>query len=404
MARRVFFSFHYDDVTRVNVVRNSDRIVRQYERAARFHDASLWEKAKKQGRLALKRMINDGLQGTSVTCVLVGQHTWERPWVRYEILKSFARGNGILAVQIHDVGFAPGDSTCELARVLADLSPAPGTASSWPSRSLREPAVSSRDPMDELVAALVSPPPPPAGTLSALFSPPAAHRVAPRDATDELLDAMVSERSSDPFTALFGADPSPASKDPMDELVAALINTSPPAGTQSALFGPPPAYPVAPRDRVDEWLDALVSLSTPARSSGLFGADPSLLSLFDPIDVPPSTSPASEFGALLADVAASAPPPQPGPNPLRFVGYAVDRARGSVALFEIGPDGHWREHPELDRVSVRDLPWLSQAPDAATFETIFRLHDWKGDRGAQALPDWIERAASQVGRSPATGA
>ena len=30
MARRVFFSFHYDDVTRVNVVRNSAQIVRQY--------------------------------------------------------------------------------------------------------------------------------------------------------------------------------------------------------------------------------------------------------------------------------------------------------------------------------------------------------------------------------------
>ena len=98
MARRVFFSFHYDDVIRVNVVRNSDQIVRRYERAARFYDKSLWERAKKEGRLAIKRMINKGLQGSSVTCVLVGQHTWQRPWVRYEILKSFARGNGILGV------------------------------------------------------------------------------------------------------------------------------------------------------------------------------------------------------------------------------------------------------------------------------------------------------------------
>ena len=401
MARRVFFSFHYDDVTRVNVVRNSDRIVRQYERAARFHDASLWEEAKKQGRRALKRMINDGLHGTSVTCVLVGQQTWERPWVRYEILKSFARGNGILAVQIHDVGFAPGDSTGELARVLADLSPVPDTALSWSSRLPRDPAVSSRDPLADLVDALASSPPP-TGATSALFSTPPAHRVAPRDAIDQLLDAVVPEPPPDPFTDLFGPDSSPASKDPMDELVAALINTSPPAGTPSVLFGPLPAHPVAPRDCVDEWLDALIPRSTPARSSGLFGANPSLSSLFDSIDRPGSTSPTSEFGALLADVAASSPPPQLGPNPLRFLGYAVDRARGSVTLFEIGSDGHWREHPELDRVPVRDLPWLSQAPDAATFETVFRLYDWKGDRGAQALPDWIERAASQVGRSSAT--
>ena len=289
MARRVFFSFHYDDVTRVNVVRNSDRIVRQYERAARFHDASLWEEAKKQGRRALKRMINDGLHGTSVTCVLVGQQTWERPWVRYEILKSFARGNGILAVQIHDVGFAPGDSTGELARVLADLSPVPDTALSWSSRLPRDPAVSSRDPLADLVDALASSPPP-TGATSALFSTPPAHRVAPRDAIDQLLDAVVPEPPPDPFTDLFGPDPSPASKDPMDELVAALINTSPPAGTPSVLFGPLPAHPVAPRDCVDEWLDALIPRSTPARSSGLFGANPSLSSLFDSIDRPGSTS------------------------------------------------------------------------------------------------------------------
>ena len=87
MPRKVFFSFHYDDVTRVNVVRNSDQITRQYQKAARFHDRSLWEEAK-QGPLALKRMINGGLDGSSVTCVLIGQQTWQRPWVRYQILKS----------------------------------------------------------------------------------------------------------------------------------------------------------------------------------------------------------------------------------------------------------------------------------------------------------------------------
>ena len=41
MSRRVFFSFHYDDVTRANVVRNSDQITRRYEGAARFYDKSL---------------------------------------------------------------------------------------------------------------------------------------------------------------------------------------------------------------------------------------------------------------------------------------------------------------------------------------------------------------------------
>ena len=109
MPRKVFFSFHYDDVTRANVVRNSDQITRRYRKGARFYDMSLWEEAKKQGFRAVTRMIDEGLHGSSVTCVLIGQHTWQRPYVRYEILKSVARGNGILGVRIHDVGFSPRD-------------------------------------------------------------------------------------------------------------------------------------------------------------------------------------------------------------------------------------------------------------------------------------------------------
>ena len=45
MARRVFFSFHYDrDIWRVNQIRNIGEIVGTS--AAGFHDASLWEEAK----------------------------------------------------------------------------------------------------------------------------------------------------------------------------------------------------------------------------------------------------------------------------------------------------------------------------------------------------------------------
>lgn len=123
MARKVFFSFHYDDVTRANVVRNSDVITRQYEKGARFHDKSLWEEAKKQGPVAIKRMINGALDGSSVTCVLIGQETWQRPWVRYEILKSMARGNGILGVRIHDVGFGSTGGLSCLAQALAPQPP-----------------------------------------------------------------------------------------------------------------------------------------------------------------------------------------------------------------------------------------------------------------------------------------
>lgn len=104
MAKRVFFSFHYKDVAelRANVVRNS-WLTKPDRQAAGFFDASIWEEAKKQSDLALKRLINGGVEGTSNTCVLVGSDTYARPWVRYEIFKSLLRGNHLLAVHINSI-------------------------------------------------------------------------------------------------------------------------------------------------------------------------------------------------------------------------------------------------------------------------------------------------------------
>lgn len=56
-----------------------------------------------KGGTALKKLIDDGIAGTSVTAVLVGSQTWERRWVRYEILRSFYNSNGILGVRIHSL-------------------------------------------------------------------------------------------------------------------------------------------------------------------------------------------------------------------------------------------------------------------------------------------------------------
>ena len=104
MAKRVFFSFHYQDVIdfRANVVRQH-WLTKPDREAAGFFDASMWETAKKTGSTAVKRLINSGLNGTSVTCVLIGSQTYFRPWVRYEIFKSFRKGNSILAVHINPI-------------------------------------------------------------------------------------------------------------------------------------------------------------------------------------------------------------------------------------------------------------------------------------------------------------
>ena len=104
MAKRVFFSFHYQDVIdfRANVVRNHGSF-KLTPQDAGFFDSSMWEEAKKKSDLALKRLINNGLNNTSNTCVLVGTETYKRPWVRYELLKSYIKGNHILAVHINGI-------------------------------------------------------------------------------------------------------------------------------------------------------------------------------------------------------------------------------------------------------------------------------------------------------------
>jgi hypothetical protein len=100
MARHVFFSFHYQrDIVRVNQIRNLPEIVD--EAAAGFKDSSLWEEAKRKSDDAVKKLIDVGLIGTTVTVVCIGNKTAGRKFINYEIQKSIDRGNGILGVQIH---------------------------------------------------------------------------------------------------------------------------------------------------------------------------------------------------------------------------------------------------------------------------------------------------------------
>ena len=97
MVRRVFFSFHYEeDINRSMVVRNS--WVTQGKEVA-----GLFEKVKKEGKEAICRWIDKQLVGTSVTVVLIGKETLNRPFVQYEIRKSIERGNAIIGVYIHNI-------------------------------------------------------------------------------------------------------------------------------------------------------------------------------------------------------------------------------------------------------------------------------------------------------------
>ena len=109
MARKVFFSFKYDDVQRAMNVRNSNVISGALKSG--FIDKADFEAVEKQGERAIQKWIDEQLTGTSVTVVLVGANTHKSKWVKYEIEQSIARGNGLLTIDISKIADMNGNST-----------------------------------------------------------------------------------------------------------------------------------------------------------------------------------------------------------------------------------------------------------------------------------------------------
>lgn len=101
MGRKVFFSFKYEDVNRAMIVRNSWVVEGSVK--AGFIDKADFESVERQGPVGIKRWIDNQLNGTSVTVVLVGANTCSSKWVKYEIEQSIARGNGLLGIDISKV-------------------------------------------------------------------------------------------------------------------------------------------------------------------------------------------------------------------------------------------------------------------------------------------------------------
>ncbi|ULG71493.1 TIR domain-containing protein [Macrococcus brunensis] len=98
MSKRVFFSFHFDrDINRVMIVRNS-HITKNEKRG--FIDKAEFETIQRKGEIAVKSWIDKQLSGTSVTVVLLGSETLSRPYVQYEIIESYKKGNKIIAINI----------------------------------------------------------------------------------------------------------------------------------------------------------------------------------------------------------------------------------------------------------------------------------------------------------------
>lgn len=99
MARRVFYSFHYEaDSWRASQVRNIGTI-----EGNRPVSDNAWEQVKRGGNKAIQNWIDGQLKGRSCTIVLIGANTAGRKWINYEIKKSWNEEKGLLGIHIHNL-------------------------------------------------------------------------------------------------------------------------------------------------------------------------------------------------------------------------------------------------------------------------------------------------------------
>ena len=105
--RRVFFSFHYKpDNWRASQVRNIGKI----EGNSPVSDND-WESVTKGGDDAIKRWINEQMQGKSCIVVLVGAKTAGRKWIEYEIERAWELGKGVVGIHVNKLKDANGNTS-----------------------------------------------------------------------------------------------------------------------------------------------------------------------------------------------------------------------------------------------------------------------------------------------------
>jgi hypothetical protein len=99
MARKVFFSFHFDnDYWRTQQVRNMNAL-----EGNPLATPNAWEEVKRKGDASIKEWINKEMADRTCAVILVGSETASRKWVKYEIEKAWSDKKGALGIRIHDL-------------------------------------------------------------------------------------------------------------------------------------------------------------------------------------------------------------------------------------------------------------------------------------------------------------
>ena len=97
MARKVFYSFHFDgDFWRTQQVRNIGALEKD-EPVSKNE----WEEVKGGGSSAIEAWIGEELSDKSCLICLIGAETSQRLWVTHEIQQAWNAGKGVVGIYIH---------------------------------------------------------------------------------------------------------------------------------------------------------------------------------------------------------------------------------------------------------------------------------------------------------------
>lgn len=105
MSRQVFFSFEFKkDAWRASQIRNMGKV----DKSSTFSDNE-WEEVKSKDDKTIQKWIDNQMRMRSCIVVLIGETTYSRKWVKYEIEHAYELGKGLLGIYVHGLEDASGN-------------------------------------------------------------------------------------------------------------------------------------------------------------------------------------------------------------------------------------------------------------------------------------------------------
>src|SRR5215813_2770464 len=102
-GRRVYFAFDFDDLLRVEFVRQSGKVGLRETIQRGFYDRTVWESRALKNESGLLALMREAVRNSTTVCVLSGTNTWRSRWVKYEIARAVIEERGLLTIHIDDI-------------------------------------------------------------------------------------------------------------------------------------------------------------------------------------------------------------------------------------------------------------------------------------------------------------